>query len=106
MHLVVLPVTSDCNPSTTCQACMHSSNIKSNSSSRNGLADNKSLASMTGSGAKKSLSTTIKERIKKNYSPRAKNEVDEARGRGKLENTKIRVRCLPKKRTLFPCIIN
>jgi hypothetical protein len=34
-----------------------------NSSKRSGLADNKSLASMTGFGTKKSLSTTKKERI-------------------------------------------
>jgi hypothetical protein len=46
---------------------MHSSNSKS--SSKRGLADNKSLASMTGSGVKKFLSTTIKERIKKNLFP-------------------------------------
>jgi hypothetical protein len=47
---------------------MHSSNSKS-SSRRSGLADNKNLASMTGFGAKKSLSTTIKKRIKKNLLP-------------------------------------
>jgi hypothetical protein len=47
---------------------MHNSNSKSNNR-RSGLADNKSLASMTGSGTKKSLSTTIKERIKKDLLP-------------------------------------
>jgi hypothetical protein len=52
MHLVVLPVTSNYNLSTTGQACMHSSNNKSNNR-RSGLADNKNLASMTGSGARK-----------------------------------------------------
>jgi hypothetical protein len=47
---------------------MHSSNSKSKSR-KSGLIDNKSLASMTGFGAKKSLSTTKKERIKKNLLP-------------------------------------
>jgi hypothetical protein len=47
---------------------MLSNNSKSNSR-RSALADNKSLASMTGSGTKKSLSTTKKERIKKNLLP-------------------------------------
>jgi hypothetical protein len=44
---------------------MHSSK----SSSRSGLVDNKRLASTIGSGAKKFLSTTKKERIKKNLLP-------------------------------------
>jgi hypothetical protein len=47
---------------------MHSSNSKSRRR-RSGLADNKSLASMTRSGTKKYLSTTKKKRIKKNIFP-------------------------------------
>ncbi len=102
MHLVVLPVTSNCNPSTTGQACMHSSNSKC-SSSRSGVADDKSLASMTGTGAKKSPSTQKKKKKgRKNPLPRAKNELDdEARARGKLGNAEIRVRCLRKKRVSY-----